>query len=93
MSDARYTITLDFKGKEELNSIVEKLLRKYDIDAEADFSKVAVGIEKNISSPMTTRDKRYTTNIMEILFSCFSFGFLPAPGRCFSTHLIIGKRR
>ncbi|MDD2230275.1 MAG: hypothetical protein PHY48_12790 [Candidatus Cloacimonetes bacterium] len=53
MSDARYTITLDFKGKEELNSIVEKLLRKYDIDAEADFSKVAVGIEKNISSPMT----------------------------------------
>lgn len=52
MSETKFTIHLDFKGKEELNSVVSKLLQPYNIDAKADFGKIHADIEKNIVSPM-----------------------------------------
>ncbi len=46
-------ITLDFKGKEELQRIVETLLRKYNIDADIDLGSVAAEIQKNVTHPLT----------------------------------------
>ena len=52
MSDTKFTIGLDFKGKEELNSIIAKLLQPYNIDAKADFGTISAEIDKSIISPM-----------------------------------------
>ncbi|GAB1366032.1 hypothetical protein MASR1M36_09030 [Candidatus Cloacimonadaceae bacterium] len=52
MSDAKFTIGIDFKGKDELNDILQKLLRKYDIDATVNLGKIDADIEKHILSPM-----------------------------------------
>jgi len=52
MSDAKFTIGIDFKGKDELNEILQKLLHKYNIDVSMNIGKIDADIEKHIISPM-----------------------------------------
>jgi hypothetical protein len=49
----KLTVTIDFKGKEELQQIVETLLKKYNIDADIDLGSVAAEINKNVTNPLT----------------------------------------
>lgn len=44
MSDAKYTITLDFKGREELEKIIAEIGKKHNIPVEIDISKANLGV-------------------------------------------------
>jgi hypothetical protein len=51
MADAKYTIDLDFKGKDELNNIVTKLLQRYNLDVNANLGSIQAEIERKVISP------------------------------------------
>lgn len=51
MSDAKYTITLDFKGRDELEKIIAEIGKKHNIPVEIDISKANLGvIQKKVMS-------------------------------------------
>lgn len=49
----KLVISIDLQNKEELERIVGKLLKKYNIKADADMGAVAASIEKNIEHPIS----------------------------------------
>lgn len=51
MADTRFTIDLDLKGKDELNSVVAKLLQRYNLDVNANLGSIQSDIERKVISP------------------------------------------
>jgi len=49
MSDAKYTITLDFKGRDELEKIIAEIGKKHNIPVDIDISTAKLGVLQNVN--------------------------------------------
>jgi hypothetical protein len=51
MSDTKFTINLDFKGRNDLEKIIEQIGREHNIPVNVDISKAKIGILQNLNKP------------------------------------------
>ncbi len=51
MSDTKFTINLDFKGRNDLEKIIEQIGREHNIPVNVDISKAEIGILQNLNKP------------------------------------------
>lgn len=51
MSDAKFTINLDFKGRNDLEKIIEQIGKEHNIPVNVDISKAEIGVIQNLNKP------------------------------------------
>ena len=51
MNNAKFTINLDFKGRNDLEKIIEQIGKEHNIPVNVDISKAEIGVLQNLNKP------------------------------------------